>query len=102
PPPRTATSTLSLHDALPIYKLYGPDEGIFFKLAESGGAPAPRGQFDDLIMPDERRALRHHRQALHASELALPHPVTGDRMRFESDRKSTRLNSSHQIISYAV
>ena len=65
-------------------KLYGPDEGIFLKLAESGGAPAPRGQFDDLIMPAERRALRHHRQALHASELALPHPVTGDRMRFES------------------
>jgi 23S rRNA-/tRNA-specific pseudouridylate synthase len=65
-------------------KLYGPDEGIFLKLAESGGAPAPRGQFDDLITPAERHALRHHRQALHACELSLPHPVTGDRMRFES------------------
>jgi len=65
-------------------KLYGPDDGIFLKLAESGGAPAPRGQFDDLITPAERHALRHHRQALHASELSLPHPVTGDCMRFES------------------
>lgn len=65
-------------------KLYGPDEGIFLRLAESGGAPAPRGLFDDLITADERRALRHHRQALHASELTLPHPVTGERMRFTS------------------
>jgi len=65
-------------------KLYGPDEGIFFKLAESGGAPAPRGEFDALLTADERRALRHFRQALHADELVLPHPVTGERMRFNS------------------
>jgi 23S rRNA pseudouridine1911/1915/1917 synthase len=65
-------------------KLYGHDEGIFFKLAESGGAPAPRGTFDDLITGEERRALRHFRQALHASELTLPHPVTGERLHFES------------------
>src|SRR5437763_1766042 len=64
--------------------LYGPDEGIFLKLAESDGAPAPRGTFDDLITAEERRALRHFRQALHASELTLPHPATGERLRFES------------------
>jgi 23S rRNA pseudouridine1911/1915/1917 synthase len=63
-------------------KLYGPDEGIFLKLAESGGAPAPRGEFDALITPAERRALRHVRQALHADELQLAHPATGERMRF--------------------
>src|SRR5260363_455113 len=31
-----------------------------------------------------------------------PHPVAGSALRPALDRKSTRLNSSHQIISYAV
>src|SRR5258708_31332708 len=38
--------------------------------------------------------------------LYFPHrhsqSVTGPKMRAQKDRKSTRLNSSHQIISYAV
>src|SRR5438552_5926575 len=32
----------------------------------------------------------------------LPRPVSRQRRRTPGDRKSTRLNSSHQIISYAV
>lgn len=59
-------------------KLYGPSEEIFLRLAESGGTPAPAGMFDDLITPDEQAALRLWRQALHASELVLPHPATGN------------------------
>src|SRR5258708_18332984 len=78
----TATTeiyTLSLHDALPI----------------------------------SSAACYHH--ALHETEsvrvrpgprAALPLPLLGRRARASSgsgrDRKSTRLNSSHQIISYAV
>ena len=65
-------------------KLYGPGEEIFLRLAESGGSPAPAGEFDDLITPEERARLRLWRQALHASELVLPHPATGESMRFES------------------
>ena len=65
-------------------KLYGTDEGIFLRLAESGGKPAPVNQFDPLITEAERRALRLWRQALHASELWLDHPRTGARMRFEA------------------
>jgi 23S rRNA pseudouridine1911/1915/1917 synthase len=76
-----------LHAAgFPLFgdKLYGPSEEIFLRLAESGGSPAPPGMFDDLITAEERRQLRLWRQALHASELSLPHPVTGEPMRFES------------------
>ena len=65
-------------------KLYGPSEEIFLRLAESGGSPAPPGMFDELITADERARLKLWRQALHASELALPHPVSGEILRFES------------------
>src|SRR5256885_118270 len=47
-------------------------------------APAPTGMFDDLITLEERGKLRLWRQALHASELTLPHPVSGEILRFES------------------
>jgi 23S rRNA pseudouridine1911/1915/1917 synthase len=63
-------------------KLYGPSEEIFLRLAESGGSPAPPGMFDDLITAEERSRLRLWRQALHASELVLPHPVSGERLHF--------------------
>ena len=65
-------------------KLYGPSEEIFLRLAESGGSPAPVGTFDDLITPAEASRLRLWRQALHASELVVPHPVSGEPMRFTS------------------
>ena len=65
-------------------KLYGPSEEIFLRLAESGGTPAPAGTFDELITPEEQSALRLWRQALHASELTVPHPATGDPVRLES------------------
>lgn len=63
-------------------KLYGPDEGIFLRLAESGGSPPPSGQFDPLITEPERAALRLARHALHAAELVVPHPQSGARVRF--------------------
>ena len=65
-------------------KLYGPSEEIFLRLAESDGSPAPAGMFDDLITARERAQLRLWRQALHASELTVPHPVSGELLRFES------------------
>src|SRR3712207_7972171 len=78
----TATTeiyTLSLHDALPICDrhVHRPDRGAGDRRA---GAPrAPRAVHDgvDRVDPDGREAWR-------------------------PDRKSTRLNSSHANISYAV
>src|SRR5207244_8268550 len=77
----TALSTLSLHDALPI-------SGS----AELLGAGRVEQRFHDgLGAADIAR-----RRGAHLHEV-LPHRVL-----VIQDRKSTRLNSSHQIISYAV
>src|SRR5207244_10011761 len=98
--PTTGFSTCSLHDALPIcidrrqrYQVFVPireracidDQHIVFCLAV-GGEKAGEAPF---VEPEENSAI----------ELAAP--VT-DRHSRIIDRKSTRLNSSHQIISYAV
>ena len=63
-------------------KLYGVDEGIFLRLAESGTGPAAAGSWDRLITPEERAALRLPRHALHAESLTVPHPETSTRMSF--------------------
>src|SRR5688500_19174536 len=72
----TASSTLSLHDALPIYLL----EPV--SVAQD---PHPLGR------------QRHLELAIEGDPELIHH--LGDRV---TDRKSTRLNSSHLVISYAV
>src|SRR5207244_13281214 len=91
---RTAIHTLSLHDALPI-----------------SGDPAHRGlepcatRKRDSLGQRELGGFAGRREAgdLHVNRAAVPGVTvaapSGDDAR---DRKSTRLNSSHQIISYAV
>src|SRR5947208_5409629 len=88
PPPlsftHTATTriyTLSLHDALPIWRTVDAQESDR-RICRS----QRRRRFGRQL-----RDQRHYR------------PDDGrDRGRRRRDRKSTRLNSSHQIISYAV
>src|SRR3989442_4031863 len=73
----TATTeiyTLSLHDALPIYRV-----------------PLAHGGAKGLERPQERLGVR-----------GLDRVARSDRARATRDRKSTRLNSSHVRISYAV
>src|SRR5207253_7147525 len=77
-PPPTEISTLSLHDALPIY-LRRP------------------------ARPERAaRAARRARGRRHAARIVHPHRHPALDRRGRADRKSTRLNSSHVAISYAV
>src|SRR5438876_2119421 len=84
-PATTEISTLSLHDALPIFDAGGELELVNVRIAAVAERPAV-----ELAMggtPDTpARATRE---------------VTFAAGRME-DRKSTRLNSSHPSISYAV
>src|SRR2546430_8168159 len=78
----TATTeiyTLSLHDALPIYELPPESDCWCGRRRGLGGV----------------RPLDEGRRCADAGKL-------GDLRRCDGDRKSTRLNSSHSQISYAV
>src|SRR5258708_17861610 len=80
----TATTeiyTLSLHDALPIY----------FQMS-LGLSPSLLCMMAWILAPRLERLLR----------TTNPPSVGMRELRELRDRKSTRLNSSHQIISYAV
>src|SRR5256885_10345010 len=85
----TATTeiyTLSLHDALPIY----PCRGVI--------VIEPRGVLLCRAVLHALRELAEQRE-----QLVLLSRLRGGRGRGRRrDRKSTRLNSSHLVISYAV
>src|SRR3712207_9394119 len=86
----TATTeiyTLSLHDALPILE----DRQLGEPLHGHGAVPALVGPHHDGLPPAVRLVFHAlQREALLVADGA------------EADRKSTRLNSSHANISYAV
>src|SRR5260221_13479451 len=87
----TATTeiyTLSLHDALPISKPEG-------RAKRRGLAEIEH----DLDRARARAPHRHDRAFEQAAEVGGG-KVAGDAS--DPDRKSTRLNSSHTVISYAV
>src|SRR5207245_9586344 len=82
-PPTTEIYTLSLHDALPI---------SLQALRPRGGAP---DEWRESQMAQRERQAAHNRPAPRDTG-----QLSGNRN--PSDRKSTRLNSSHGSISYAV
>src|SRR5699024_11712114 len=94
-PSTTFFSTLSLHDALPI--LFMTPVILFF-------IPVTRftvlflmpRHLLDMKLPTEFIVLRV------PLDKELQAPFTPDQVFFALDRKSTRLNSSHVSISYAV
>src|SRR5207248_3523416 len=96
-----ALSTLSLHDALPISgnpspsrrrSSHGPPQQSVEAESNAGPPGEEHGEDEQVhepVLADEVRRLEHRP----AREVVLRH---------HEDRKSTRLNSSHRTISYAV
>src|SRR5204863_3180515 len=98
-PPTPALYTLSLHDALPISDPGPPvrlpvdaaarPPGVGGRRPAAEGGQSPHGGRDGLYLAEPRRRRPRGDLRRHAAEA-------------EPDRKSTRLNSSHVEISYAV
>src|SRR5690606_41508006 len=91
-PATPVIDTLSLHDALPIY--HAAVSETIGALRRAGG-----GRASGLVNAVLRRAAEQDRDAWIA-QLTQDLPV--DEVLALTDRKSTRLNSSHVKISYAV
>src|SRR5205807_10593513 len=92
----TVFYTLSLHDALPIF---GVDDltfrltlNHFFELAVIGILVTRRVEGLGQLLDERDRHV----------DLVLGRPGQGHFEPLRLDRKSTRLNSSHLVISYAV
>src|SRR5690349_23767986 len=86
-PATPAIYTLSLHDALPI----------------SGGLPARAGEVKlwDVSAQNVARTITGHADCIYAVAFS-PDGAMLATASYDKDRKSTRLNSSHVEISYAV
>src|SRR5260221_720762 len=97
----TATTeiyTLSLHDALPIYEAAGAaGEDVHREPARLRAGPAGR-----VLRPagDSRDRQGGGRERL--SPVVVHSRRHQERCVSDEDRKSTRLNSRHTVISYAV
>src|SRR5205085_9627870 len=101
PPPLPLSSPLSLHDALPIY-VHGVEE-----LERRLAAADPSALLSINVALDEPIALERMARIreMHAGIVhCIPQYRLADDAGTEQvrDRKSTRLNSSHSQISYAV
>src|SRR5690606_41852829 len=99
PPSRPARYTLALHDALPIY---GAVIGKRQVGAATSGRTRAQGVAHGAVAagiirqpPQYEGAYANDRRSNHTRILELERRSSGD-------RKSTRLNSSHVKISYAV
>src|SRR5207249_10253366 len=99
-PAASATSTPSLHDALPIY--LGEDGAA----ARAHGEERPRARLDAVAghgaEPAHPRVAPPARSRAAAARAPRGAGVLRSGRSAARDRKSTRLNSSHVSISYAV
>src|SRR5207302_11358399 len=94
--PTPEFSTLSLHDGLPIYVL---DTALALQIRDGGALLL--GGLDRALRAVIARAEEHRRTIC----IGRSHGIHAEPTTFGwklADRKSTRLNSSHVKISYAV
>src|SRR5690606_42019444 len=99
-PPATDTYTLSLHDALPIFRrAYASDRSDKIWLPEHIAAFMEEA---DVEMKLAMMLALHTGQRQGDILRMAWSNYDGERLTIRQDRKSTRLNSSHVKISYAV
>src|SRR5207244_7176815 len=98
-PPPTPRDTLSLHDALPI-SLVKPARAM--REGEGWTSSTVKEAPIDGCHAVEHAVARRHGRKRDVEPLGMARCNQPMREHQGRDRKSTRLNSSHQIISYAV
>src|SRR5205807_4284386 len=96
--PPTVIYTLSLHDALPIFELLRfLTEHAFENIAQLAGWYAYAGRQMDATLGILQHFITGGEDGWDRALATM-----GDEPERFLDRKSTRLNSSHLVISYAV
>src|SRR5206468_12854249 len=94
-PPTTFRFTLSLHDALPIcLVLHGAAQAMAFEHRKP-----PQGLLSAVCLDSVAVGVDHERRVVLGAVVDAHARLAESR---HTDRKSTRLNSSHDQISYAV
>src|SRR5437764_7044690 len=92
-------SILSLHDALPIYDTVSGEPGESIVTPPTN--PAVGTQYEGVLS-----SVGDHFRIVFNEQLPTPDGITVNAVHLYMtgplDRKSTRLNSSHRCISYAV
>src|SRR5207244_12489771 len=100
-PTHTRSSRLSLHDALPICLYQMAKEGRLLFPAFNVNDSVTKSKFDNLYGCRESLTdgIRRGTDVMMAGKTAMVCGF-GDVGKGSADRKSTRLNSSHQSTSY--
>src|SRR5207245_9683288 len=102
PPTTPHSSTLSLHDALPIFLINSITQ--FERLNQSRVARWKKRSCTQLPQKQKRKQAPNRQKRQEIENIDLESARMNERQygHISVDRKSTRLNSSHGSISYAV
>src|SRR5439155_23568582 len=97
-PLTTSIYTLSLHDALPI----SASVTEVSRDCNLARGPMGQGKGGASAASNGKIRLSPHQEVFVSDLYTFPPPPSSDAIEWPGDRKSTRLNSSHVAISYAV